>query len=176
MMTYHKNSFYFHIFLSFCQMMITYLEVMNLYNCERYSCVVLPSSILFMTFVNAALHRQNIDLYLPIIAAHIIGVSGLGMWVHKYVQTFPNERAEFYDTHACYFCMLFVANMIAVYRYLEQPSIMKLSKAEIATAATELFHAHARPQQGFPSPKPTGTSTAETSSSGDVAISIQDFL
>ncbi|KAJ9465461.1 hypothetical protein DIPPA_08707 [Diplonema papillatum] len=118
---YNTRSFVFQTVVSCLYMMLEYMEIINIYNCERYWCGRTACITLGIIGLNALIHRENFDLSTPLIFAHTLGAVPFIIWDLEYLTIFTNLiRTEYYDTHAMAFSLVFIANQLMIYRYLDK--------------------------------------------------------
>ncbi|KAJ9465479.1 hypothetical protein DIPPA_53367 [Diplonema papillatum] len=121
-MYHHATSFIIQCVISILYLALEYLQILNLYNCHRYMCGGVSCTVLGALALNAFVFRENLDLSLPVVIVHVLGGSGLLFWSIEWWNVSTRHRTEYYDTHTIFFVMLFVVNMMAIYRFLDKQS------------------------------------------------------
>ncbi|KAJ9465480.1 hypothetical protein DIPPA_53368 [Diplonema papillatum] len=115
------RGFVFQTTISCLYMALEYLEVLNIYNCERWWCGRTSFAALTVLGLNAAVFRENIALSIPVIIAHAMTAAAIVLWCIEYDFIFNHLiRTEYYDTHALSFAVVFIANQLAIYRFLDK--------------------------------------------------------
>ncbi|KAJ9465462.1 hypothetical protein DIPPA_08703 [Diplonema papillatum] len=115
------KSFVFQTVVSCLYMMLEYMEIINIYNCERYWCGRTACITLGIVGLNAIIYRENFDLSTPLIFAHTLGAIPFIIWDLEYMTIFDTLiRTEYYDTHAMAFSLVFITNQLMIYRYLDK--------------------------------------------------------
>ncbi|KAJ9448185.1 hypothetical protein DIPPA_17610 [Diplonema papillatum] len=117
---YHRNAFLLQLLVSLTIMMLEYMQILNLYNCERWGCSTVPCGGLLLIAVTALVFQENFDLSLPLLISHTLGAAGLLFWSIEWWNVATRHRTEFYDTHMMYCSLAFFSNVFTIYRYLDK--------------------------------------------------------
>lgn len=111
--------FFVQITLNICVMLLEYLEILNLYNCNRWYCSGVGLFVLLINIINTILFKENLEFNVPSLICHILGSGGLLFWDVEHWNISTRHRTEYYDTHDSYFMMLYVTNFFMIYRYYQ---------------------------------------------------------
>ncbi|MFK7871676.1 MAG: hypothetical protein AB8C84_00700 [Oligoflexales bacterium] len=102
--------------------LLQHLEVLNIYNCERWWCGGTPALYLGASAINYALLFREHPVMIPTLLTAALGAGSLLFWDVEYWNISTRHRTEYYDTHNFYDNALWLNQFWSiVYLYLLKP-------------------------------------------------------
>ena len=98
----------FQIILNICSWILQYLEILNLYNCEKYWCSGTHFIYTSLTLLNYIIFKYDNLIFIPSLIIGLIGSLSLFFWDLTWWNISTRYRTEYYDTHCFYTTILFI--------------------------------------------------------------------